>query len=237
MSETEALPKNGVGGPAPSQPARSLRLFSPLFSHLASRTSSLANWLCFRPSTLAMCDLTPSDLVVCVKPKLALFCAFSGPSTPPSPCPSQSAATAPSWDTIPIVSFVESSMTRLESCPTTGPEPPSFIGSLLSPSSQPPVSTTRGDFGFWIGDFGSPGATWHSSSAIWHLPSAIWHLPSAIWHLPSAIWHLPSAIWHLPSAIWHLPSAISPFPIPKSAFRNFRSASSVRCSSRVLADW
>ena len=163
-----------------------------------------------------MCDLTPSDLVVCVNPKLALFGAFSGPSTPPSPCPSQSAATAPSWDKISILSFVESSMTRLESCPTTGLEPPSFIGSLLSPSSQPPVSTSRGDFGFWIGDFGSPGAPWSSSGATWHSSSAIWHLPSATWHLPSAF---------------------SPFPIPKSACRNFRSASSVRCSSRVLADW
>ena len=103
-------------------------------------------------------------------------------------------------------------MTRVESYPTTGPEIPSVIGSLFCPSLQPPASTS-------------------------HCSSPIFSSPPATWGSPSATWHPSFAICPLSSATWHLPSAFSPFPIPKSAFRNFRSASSVRCSSRVLADW
>ena len=129
-------------------------------------------WLCFRPSAPAVSDLSSCNSRPCSASKLALFGAFWGAVTSsgrncstPSPCPGWPAACASSWDKIPIVSFVESAMTRWESCPTIGPELASVIGSLLSPSSQPPVSTSRGDFGFWIGDFGSPGATWQTWSS------------------------------------------------------------------------
>ena len=82
----------------------------------------------------------------------------------------------------------------------------------------------------------------HQEFALRHrFAFVIRHLPFAIWHLPFAIRHLPFAIWHLPFAIWHLAFAIgfiaSPSPLPNSAFRIFHSVSSVRCSSRVLADW
>ena len=63
---------------------------------------------------------------------------------------------------IPILSFVESSMTRLESCPTIRPWLTSGIDSLLSPSTQPPEFTAG------------------LSSAIRHPPSPIRHLSSAI---------------------------------------------------------
>src|SRR5208282_3682673 len=68
-----------------------------------------------------------------------------------------------------------------------------------------------GDSGFWVGDFSSPPAIWHSSFAIWHSWSAARHAPSAI--------------------------PAFPFRVPNSAFRILRSVSSVRSSSRVLADW
>src|SRR5208337_4358054 len=123
--------------------------------------SPLELWLCFRPSAPAVSDLSSCDSRLCFDSKLALFGAFWGVVTSsgrhcptPSPCPGWPAAYASSWDKIPIVSFVESAMTRWESCPTTGPELASVIGSLFSPSSQSPVSTSRGDFGFWIRDFG-----------------------------------------------------------------------------------
>jgi len=72
-----------------------------------------------------------------------------------------SAASVPSWDKIPILSFVQSglrpSMTRLESCPTIRSWLTSGVGSALSPSPHPP-------------DVAS-----HLSSGICHLPSAICH--------------------------------------------------------------
>jgi len=82
-------------------------------------------WLCFRPSAPAVSDLNSCDSSPCFDSKLALFGAFGGvvtssgsPCPTPSPCPDWPAACAPSWDKIPFLSFVESSMTRLESCPS-----------------------------------------------------------------------------------------------------------------------
>ena len=161
--------------------------------------SPLELWLCFRPSAPAVSDLSSCDSRLCFDSKLALFGAFWGVVTSsgrhcptPSPCPGWPAACAPSWDKIPFLSFVESSMTRLESCPTNGPELPSVIGSLLCPSSQPLASTSHGSSPI----VSSLPPTWHSSSAIWHSSSAIWHLPSAF--------------------------SAFPFPVPNSSFRIFR---------------
>src|SRR5271157_2716465 len=129
---------------------------------------------------------------------MALFGAFCGLFTSPSPCPGCSAASvsAPSGDTIAELSFVESSRTESESCPPSGLEVSSAIGSLLCPSSRPPASPS------------------HCSSVTWGSPSATWGSPSAIWHLPSAIWHLPSAISSCP-----FPNPNSEFPVPSSTFR------------------
>src|SRR5271157_1072517 len=86
----------------------------------------------------------------------------------------------------------------------------------------------------------------HLAFVIRHLPLVIYHPASVIRHLAFAIRrpasvlrHLAFAIRHLAFAIWHLPSAISPSPspIPNPAFRILQSVSSVRSSSRVLADW
>src|SRR5208283_272519 len=236
--ETQGRPNDGVGEPPPHEAARCLRLhWPPAAGHSAEPVGHRATsafwssppwelWLCFRPSAPAVSDLSSCDSWPSFDSKLALFGAFWGVVTSSgrhcpmlSPCPGWPAACAPSWDKILFLSFVESSMTRLESWLTIGPELPSVIGSLLWPSSQPPASTSHGSSPI----FSSPPATWHSSSATWHSSSAIWHLPSAIWHLPSAIWHLPSAIWHLPSAF-------SPFPVPNSSFRIIRRVSSFRSS-------
>src|SRR5271166_750040 len=143
--------------------------------------SPLELWLCFRPSSPAVSDLSSCDYRPCFDSKLALFGAFCGvPSSgrhcpTPSPCPGWPAACAPSWDKIPFLSFVESSMTRVESYPTIGPELPSVIGSLLCPSSQPPASTSHCSSPI----FSSPPATWSSCSATWHPSSAICLLSSA----------------------------------------------------------
>ena len=164
--------------------------------------SPLELWLCFRPSAPAVSDLSSCDSRLCFDFKLALFGAFWGVVTSsgrhcptPSPCPGWPAACAPSWDKIPILSFVESSMTRLESCPTIGPELSSVIGSLRCPSSQPPAPTS------------------HCSSPIFSSPPATWSSPSATWHSSFAISHSSSAARHPPSAI-----PPSPFQNPHSAF-------------------
>src|SRR5208337_3193073 len=76
-------------------------------------------WLCFRPSAPAVSDISSCDSVLCFDSKLALFGAFCGVVTSsgrhcptPSPCPGWPAACAPSWDKIPILSSVASSVTR-----------------------------------------------------------------------------------------------------------------------------
>ena len=183
--------------------------------------SPLELWLCFRPSAPAVSDLSSCDSRLCFDSKLALFGAFWGVVTSsgrhcptPSPCAGWPASCAPSWGKIPFLSFVESSMTRVESYPTTGPKIPSVIGSLFCPSLQPLACTS------------------HCSSPIFSSPPATWGSPSAAWHSSFAICPLSSAIRHLSSAF-----SASPFPIPKSAIRNFRNSSSVRISSRCRADW
>ncbi len=86
--------------------------------------SPLELWLCFRPSAPAVSDLSSCDSRLCFDSKLALFGAFWGVVTSsgrhcptPSPCPGWPAACAPSWDKIPILSFVASSMTRWNRVP------------------------------------------------------------------------------------------------------------------------
>ena len=190
--------------------------------------SPLELWLCFRPSAPAVSDLSSCVSRLCFDFKLALFGAFWGVVTSPgrhcptpSPCPGWPAACAPSWDKIPILSFDESSMTRLESCPTIGPELPSVIGSLRCPSSQPPAPTS------------------HCSSPIFSSPPATWSSPSATWHSSFAISHSSSVARHPPSAIPRSPFRIptSSFPIPKSAFRILRGwAVSIRSPRSMASD-
>src|SRR5271157_3941975 len=86
---------------------------------------SAANRLRSRPSGSADDDLTFIGSELCVDFGWASLGAFWGVFAPPGrPCRSQSpwqgrtAASALWWDKIPILSFVESSMTRLESCPS-----------------------------------------------------------------------------------------------------------------------
>src|SRR5208283_4714308 len=174
----------------------------------------------------------------CVDSGLASLGAFCGVFRPQGRlCRSQalwhgrSAASVPSWDKIPILSFIESSMTRLESYPTIGPWLTSGVGSPLSPSPHPPDLTSHLSSAIRHPPSAIchppsairhlPFAICHLSSAICHMPSAFCHLPSVIRHLSSAICHPPFAICHLSSAIRHLPSVIRlfSFPIPRSEFR------------------
>ena len=185
-------------------------------------------WLRFRPAGSGTDDSTSSGDELCVDSGLASFCTFSGVFTPEgrlcrsqAPWYGRSVASIPSCDKIPIVSFVESSMTRLESCPTIRPWLTSGVGWPLSPSPHPPDLTS------------------HPSSAIRHCrhpPSAP---SSAICPPSSAIRHPSSAIClcHPPSGICHPPFRLphSPFRIPHSAFSE--TSSSVRISSRCRADW
>src|SRR5208337_3591899 len=85
-------------------------------------------WLRFRPGGSGTDDSTSSGDELCVDSGLASFCTFSGIFTPEgrlcrsqAPWYGRSVASIPSWDKIPIVSFVESSMTRLGSYPTIRP--------------------------------------------------------------------------------------------------------------------
>src|SRR5271157_4336646 len=175
------------------------------------------HWLCFRPAGPAISDLSPCYSSACVNSNLASFGAFCGVFTPqgrlcrtPALRPGRSVGSVPSWDRSPILSFVESSMTASQLCPTTGPELPTAIGSLLCPSSQPLAPTSHGS-----------SAIGSSPSAIESPPSAISHSSSAIGPPPSVIWHLSSDIRHLPFLLPYSPFRIptSPFPVPNSAFR------------------
>ncbi len=171
----------------------SLRLHWPLFF----RHSPLPSCFGFVADSQAGADgLTFSGKTLCVDSSwasLGASCSVFAPEgrlcRSQAPWHGRSAASVPSWDKIPILSFVESSMTRLESCPTIRSWLTSGVGSPLSPSPQPPDVTS-------------------------HLSSGICHLPSVIRHPPFAICHPASAICHPPFAIRHLPSAIPPSPFP-----------------------
>src|SRR5271157_780803 len=150
-----------------------------------------------------MDDSTSSGNGLCVDSGLASFCTFSGIFTPEGRlCRSQaprygrSVASIPSCDRIPILSFVESSMTRSESCPTIRPWLTSGVVSPHTPSSHPPDLTLH-----------PSSAICPLSSAICPLSSAICHPSSALCHPPSALCHPPSALCHPPSALCHPPSA------------------------------
>src|SRR5208282_4158215 len=102
---------------------------------------------------------------------------------------------------IPILSFVESSMTRLESSPTIRPWLTSGIDSLLSPSTQPPEFTAG------------------LSSPIRHLSSVICHLPFVICHLsfpvPRSAFRIPHFLERGerkgPPTFWHPGNVGGPF--------------------------
>jgi len=75
-------------------------------------------WLRFRPGGSGTDNSTPSGNEPCVDSGLASFCTFSRIFTPEgrlcrsqAPWYGRSVASIPSWDKIPILSFVESSMT------------------------------------------------------------------------------------------------------------------------------
>src|SRR5271157_5905331 len=180
------------------------------------------HWLCFRPAGPAISDLSPCYSSACVNSNLASFGAFCGVFTPqgrlcrtPALRPGRSVGSVPSWDRSPILSFVESSMTASQLCPTTGPELPTAIGSLLCPSSQPLAPTS------------------HGSSAIGSSPPAIESPPPAIRHLAFVICHLTFAICHfsflIPHSAFRLPH--SPFRTPPSAFSEAPPASAAAPAS------
>ncbi len=139
----------------------SLRLHWPLFFH----HSPLPSCFGFVADSQAGADgLTFSGKAPCVDSSwasLGASCSVFAPEgrlcRSQAPWHGRSAASVPSWDKIPILSFVESSMTRLESCPTIRSWLTSGVGSPLSPSPQPPDVTS------------------HLSSAICHPPFAIRH--------------------------------------------------------------
>src|SRR5208337_1351073 len=95
---------------SPSPPGRDTRSGSPEL------------WLRFRPADPEVSDLNPCDSRDCFDSKLASFYAFCGIVSSPgrlcrtqSPWRGRSVASIPSWDKIPILSFVESSRTHLSS--------------------------------------------------------------------------------------------------------------------------
>ena len=131
--ENRGRPNDGVGEPPPHEADRHVRLhWPPATGHRplcrAGRPSHDLGfllvspwelWLCFRPSAPVFSALSSCDSRLCFDSKLALFGAFCGVVTSsgrhcptPSPCPGWPAACAPSWDKIPILSSVASSVTR-----------------------------------------------------------------------------------------------------------------------------
>src|SRR5208283_2127831 len=145
-----------------------------ILSPLATRSSAwgttppAADWLRFRSAGSAADGLTSSGNELCVDSGLASFGAFSRVFTPEgrlcrsqAPWYGRSVASIPSCDKIPILSFVKSSMTRLESCPCVRPWLTTGIVSPSCPSPHPPDLTS------------------HPSSAICSLSSAICSLSSA----------------------------------------------------------
>ena len=126
-----------------------------------------ADWLRFRLAGSVEYDSTTSGNELCVDSGLASFCTFSRVFTPESMlCRSQSpwygrsVASVPSCDKIPILLFVESSMTRSESY--------SHDRTLAPPrrhlAALPVTTPTRS----------------HLASGIRHLPSVIRHPAFAI---------------------------------------------------------
>jgi hypothetical protein len=73
------------------------------------------------------------------------------------------------------------------------------------------------------------------------LDCGFWILVRGFWfaagHLAFDLWHRSCVICYLAFVIRHPGFAIRVFPIPHSAFRIFRSASSVRISSLCRVDW
>src|SRR5271157_3722153 len=123
-------------------------------------------------------DSNPCDNELCVDSGWASLGALCGVFRPPgrlcrsqAPWHGRSAASVSSWDQIPILSFIESSMTRLESYPTIRPWLTSGVGSPLSPSPHPPDLTS------------------HLSSVIRHPASAICHPPFLLPHSAFRIPH------------------------------------------------
>src|SRR5271157_3505669 len=161
------------------------------------------------PAASGADDSNPCDKELCVDSGLASLGAFCGVFRPQgrlcrsqAPWHGRSAASVPSWDKIPILSFIESSMTRLESYPTIRPWLTSGVGSPLSPSPHPPDLTS------------------HLSSAICHLSSAIGHLPSVIrlfsFPIPRSEFRIPHFLaerfWFRlsRSPMAHLPGSLTP---------------------------
>ncbi len=90
--------------------------------------SSPSLWLRFRPGGSGTDDSTSSGDELCVDSGLASYCTFSGVFTlegglcrSQAPRYGRSVASSPSWDKIPILSIVESSMKRSESRHTIRP--------------------------------------------------------------------------------------------------------------------
>ena len=175
--------------------ARRHNRFNSLIARALNHPSIRRELASFAPSGSAFSDSTHCELILCVDSKLASFGAFCGVFTlaglcsGPSPWHTPSAASVPSCDKIPILSFVESSRTRWESYPTSGPALPLSSARSLCSSS-------------------------HRSSAIWHSSSAICPSPSALFHPPSALRHPP---FLLPHSAFRIPHSAFSTASPASA--------------------
>src|SRR5271157_123351 len=92
--------------------------------HAFNFVGDVTLWLRFRPAGLETDDSTSSCNQLCVDSGLASFCAFSRVFTPEgrlcrsqAPWYSRSVACIPSWDKIPLLSFVESAgAARMPGC-------------------------------------------------------------------------------------------------------------------------